>query len=218
MTGFLAGRSELWLRVFSAIVLLSVFLPILWIGGLPFLILCAALSAIMAYEWFSISGRSFPWLLGGLVYCAIPVLLLPPIRNAVAPDGLILIVFLFLTVWATDIAAYFSGRKFGGPKLLPKVSPKKTWSGAIGGFLAAMVIAYLYIRFTDELEAAIFVPLAGILSVFSQAGDLFESWMKRRFEVKDSSNLIPGHGGFLDRMDGLVTAAIPLGLYALLTL
>jgi len=111
-------------------------------------------------------------------------------------------------VWGTDIAAYFTGRAIGGPKLAPRISPGKTWSGAVGGAVIAMIAgtALIYV-----VEGAFLWPvafLALILSIISQSGDLFESYIKRRFGVKDSSHLIPGHGGVMDRVDGLVFASI----------
>jgi phosphatidate cytidylyltransferase len=118
------------------------------------------------------------------------------------------VLFLFLVVWASDIGAYMAGRAFGGPKLWPAVSPNKTWSGAAGGLLAAMLIALATAAFfTPGASAIAVVAVAGLLGVASQAGDLLESAIKRHFDVKDSSRLIPGHGGLLDRMDGVLAAA-----------
>ena len=150
------------------------------------------------------------WIGLGALYCAIPVFALPIVRES---GGIALLVLLFFAVWGTDIGAYFAGRRFGGPKLLPAVSPKKTWSGAIGGALAAVILAYIVARMSAELAIWPAILLAFVLSVISQAGDLFESWVKRIHDVKDSSNLIPGHGGVLDRVDGLVTAALALALW-----
>ena len=122
--------------------------------------------------------------------------------------GALLILFLFLVVWVTDIAAYFVGRRLGGPKLWRRVSPGKTWSGAIGGFLAALAVGY-GVALASGLSTPLgWVVASGLLSVFSQVGDLFESALKRRFGVKDSGRIIPGHGGVMDRIDGLVGAAI----------
>lgn len=127
--------------------------------------------------------------------------------------GLEALLFVFAVVWVTDSAAYFAGRGFGGPKLWPAVSPGKTWSGAIGGTaggLVAGLVAGLLIGAPVTLELAL---VAVGLSAFSQVGDLFESAVKRRFGVKDSSNLIPGHGGLMDRVDALIFA---LGAAALI--
>jgi phosphatidate cytidylyltransferase len=116
--------------------------------------------------------------------------------------------FLFAVVWATDILAYFTGRAFGGPLLWARVSPKKTWSGALGGLIGAGAagIAVAYGSGIGNLAAI--ATLALLLSVLSQAGDLFESAVKRRFAAKDASGLIPGHGGVMDRLDGFMVAAL----------
>ncbi len=114
-------------------------------------------------------------------------------------------------MWATDIFAYFVGRAVGGPKLAPHISPGKTWSGAIGGTAAAVIAAALVGLWLPQ-SSTLLGLLALALSVVSQAGDLFESWVKRRAGVKDSSHLIPGHGGVMDRVDGLVAAAVALYL------
>ena len=118
------------------------------------------------------------------------------------------VLFLFLVVWASDIGAYAAGRCFGGPKLWPAVSPNKTWSGAVGGLLAAILIGLAAaLSLTPWAPAPSVVAVAALLGVASQAGDLLESAIKRHFHVKDSSSLIPGHGGLLDRLDGVLAAA-----------
>lgn len=141
----------------------------------------------------------------------------PPAGSWYEDRGLILMAYLLTVVWATDIAAYFVGRRFGGPKLLPVVSPKKTWSGSLGGVAAAAFIGVIFGYSPVGFDVLAGVALAIVLSVVAQAGDLFESWIKRRYRVKDSSRLIPGHGGFMDRVDGLVAAAVPLAIYVALT-
>ncbi|MEE9314688.1 MAG: phosphatidate cytidylyltransferase [Rhizobiaceae bacterium] len=147
--------------------------------------------------------------LGGL-YCAIPAIAFPVIRES---GSFALLMFVFCVVWATDIAAYFSGRQFGGPKLMPAVSPKKTWSGAAGGLVGAILVGFIFQAIVPQFnDWNTLWAFAALLSVASQIGDLFESWVKRKFNVKDSSQLIPGHGGFLDRVDGLVAAAFPVAL------
>ncbi|MES2712741.1 MAG: phosphatidate cytidylyltransferase [Pseudomonadota bacterium] len=125
------------------------------------------------------------------------------------------VLFLLLVVWASDIGAYMAGRAFGGPKLMPSVSPNKTWSGAAGGLLLAVVVGVIAARLLapgDYLTAA---PVAVLLSVMAQAGDLLESAIKRHFAVKDTSSLIPGHGGLLDRLDGVLSAAPVAAMLAL---
>jgi len=151
----------------------------------------------------------------GVLYALAFALITPALRD-LPQIGLGLILWSFAVVWFTDIAAYFTGRTFGGPKLMPSVSPKKTWSGAIGGALAGMLGGYLIWRLVPGLQGlsaagpVVAASLAG--SIVSQAGDLFESSLKRRFGTKDSSHLIPGHGGFLDRLDGYWAVLVLAGL------
>ena len=116
-------------------------------------------------------------------------------------------IFLFAVVWASDIVAYFIGRTIGGPKLAPQISPKKTWSGAVGGVVAAIAVAMVFAQPLTLTSGLALGSIAVMLSVVAQAGDLFESALKRRFGAKDSGHLIPGHGGLMDRLDGFVTAA-----------
>jgi len=148
------------------------------------------------------------WLAFGLLYIGIAGVALIHLRGDVAA-GRVNVLFLFLVVWASDIGAYLAGRRFGGPKLAPAVSPNKTWSGAVGGLLAALVVGLLAAAAMEpsSLPVGRVLLVTLVLSAISQAGDLFESWLKRRFQVKDSSALIPGHGGLLDRLDGVLSAA-----------
>ena len=133
------------------------------------------------------------------------------------------LILILLVVWVTDIGGYFAGRGIGGPKLWPRVSPKKTWAGAVGGFAASLAVAagFVVIGFAEVeppqgLELGPVLLLGASLSIISQLGDLFESAVKRRFGVKDSSQLIPGHGGLLDRLDGFVAAVIAAAIFGLL--
>ena len=123
------------------------------------------------------------------------------------PNGLWYVLLLLIVVVATDVGAYLTGRSLGGPKLAPAISPSKTWSGSAGGLVFSMACVGLFTELLGGLSLP-FVALAALLSVFAQAGDLFESWLKRRAGVKDSGNSIPGHGGFFDRLDGYL-AALP---------
>jgi phosphatidate cytidylyltransferase len=129
--------------------------------------------------------------------------------------GLAALMLVLLIVWATDIGGYFAGRGLGGPKLWPRVSPKKTWAGAIGGFVASLVVAtgFAALGFGKLIPLLL---LAAVLSIVSQVGDLFESAVKRKFGVKDSSHIIPGHGGLLDRLDGFVFAVVVAALIGFL--
>ena len=129
--------------------------------------------------------------------------------------GFLALMFVLLIVWVTDIGGYFAGRGIGGPKLWPRVSPKKTWAGAIGGFVASLAVACGFAAF-DLGKAGPLLLLGAVLSVVSQCGDLFESAVKRRFGVKDSSHIIPGHGGLMDRLDGFVAAVVVAAIFGLL--
>lgn len=157
------------------------------------------------------------WAALGVVYAGFAGLATAEIR-ANSTIGLVAMAYLLAIVWATDIFAYFCGRALGGPKLAPKISPGKTWSGAIFGMFAGTAAGTAVALLTVE-RGGLWVPLiAAILSVTSQLGDLFESWMKRRCAVKDSGRLIPGHGGVMDRVDGLVFAAFTAFLIAVVAL
>lgn len=139
----------------------------------------------------------------GIAYVGLPALALLYLRGL--PQGLLIAFWVLASVWATDIGAYFAGRTFGGPKLAPTISPNKTWSGLVGGIVAALIVGLLLSRFAGlPLQLAIASP---ILAVIAQIGDLYESGLKRQAGVKDSGTILPGHGGVLDRLDGLVPAA-----------
>lgn len=149
----------------------------------------------------------------GVAYALSFALVTPALRE-MPGIGLALIIWTFAVVWFTDIAAYFTGRALGGPKLMPRVSPKKTWSGALGGAVAGTlcgtaVWAFFFPGLPSGLWPVLAVSFAA--SAASQAGDLFESSIKRRFGAKDSSHLIPGHGGFLDRLDGYWAVLVFVG-------
>lgn len=149
--------------------------------------------------------RKADWIMGGLVYAAVAGMA-PGILRESGNEGLAVLGFVICIVWATDIFAYFAGRTFGGPKLMPMVSPKKTISGAVGGLAAGMLLGSAFSYWLTGEVSFFLVILAGLLSIVGQAGDLFESWIKRRFGVKDSGRLIPGHGGLMDRIDGLIVS------------
>jgi len=148
------------------------------------------------------------WSAAGLFYAGFSTVSLDFLRAD--GKGLMTLLFLFAVVWATDIFAYFTGRALGGPKLAPKISPSKTWSGAIGGALCAVIAGTVIAAISGSVYGTSVVSVALLLSVASQFGDLFESWVKRKFGRKDSSHIIPGHGGVMDRVDGLVIAAMAL--------
>ena len=145
------------------------------------------------------------WCAAGLVYAA-AILIAPVLLRRDLSLGFAAILFLFVIVWLTDITAYFVGRAVGGPKLLPRVSPKKTWSGAIGGTLAGVAGGVILASQFGVDGLAPVAVVALVLSIVSQVGDLAESAIKRQFNAKDASQLIPGHGGLMDRLDGFVAA------------
>jgi phosphatidate cytidylyltransferase len=147
------------------------------------------------------------WCAAGLVYAA-ALLIAPVLLRRDASFGFAAILFLFVIVWLTDITAYFVGRAAGGPKLMPRVSPNKTWSGAIAGTVASMIGGVIVASQFDIGGLAAAAVVAFVLSVVSQVGDLAESAVKRQFNAKDASQLIPGHGGLMDRLDGFVAAAV----------
>lgn len=159
---------------------------------------------VVAVVLAAVKGRGY-WLAGGIFYAGLSGISLAALRGS-DRDGLVTMLFIFAVVWATDIFAYFIGRAIGGPKLAPPISPGKTWSGAIGGTLASVLAGLAVVYLAGEPVGFGLVAVILLLSIASQIGDLFESWIKRRFGVKDSSRLIPGHGGVMDRVDGLVSA------------
>ena len=171
-------------------------------GNLSIAIMIVALGVLAGIVT---AGKHAPAVAGGLLYAS-ALLMAAAVLRADDKYGFIAILFLFAVVWGTDIGGYFSGRAFGGPKLAPSISPKKTWSGAIGGTLvgvgAAVAVAKLF-TLSNPLMIGI---VAVVLSVASQCGDLFESGLKRRFDAKDARGLIPGHGGVMDRLDGFIFA------------
>jgi phosphatidate cytidylyltransferase len=199
-------QSNLALRVASAAVLGPVAVAAAYFGGWAFALFWAAAALATAWEWTRmVSGPA--WIMTGIVYAA-AMFVAPVILRGDPAFGLLSIVMLFAVVWSTDIFGYFGGRSLGGPKLMPAVSPKKTWSGAIAGTLGATIVAVLIAKLFGSFNTIAIAGVALLLSVCGQAGDLFESWVKRKFNVKDSSQLIPGHGGAMDRLDGFWAAAV----------
>jgi phosphatidate cytidylyltransferase len=158
------------------------------------------------------AGRQSPLVAGGIVYAS-ALLVAPVMIRADAAYGFAAILMLFAVVWGTDIGGYFSGRAFGGPKLAAAISPKKTWSGAIGGTIVGITAAIGIVSLFAITNAVMVGVIALMLSIASQAGDLFESWLKRRFDAKDASGLIPGHGGVMDRLDGFIFAVTVAALF-----
>ena len=156
---------------------------------------------------------------GGMVYLGWPLLAIAYFRDS-ALGGFVLL-YVFLTVWAVDIFAMFSGKLFGGPRMAPRISPNKTWAGLMGAVVGATMVALITYYFSNALVSLrptlpVILLLSGLLAVVSQMGDLFESALKRKYDLKDTGSILPGHGGVLDRVDGLIGALIFLHLIVLL--
>ncbi|MGE4323448.1 MAG: phosphatidate cytidylyltransferase [Sphingobium sp.] len=202
------SREQKRMAMFAVSVPLAILCPLA--AGVSWL---AGALMMAAFFFVALAGRSIALALGVLYIC-LPVMALLFLRGQGA-DGLLLAFWALALVWATDIGAYFAGRSIGGPKLAPLVSPSKTWSGLAGGVLAALLTGFILYRFAGlpiQLAAA-----SGLLAVAAQLGDLLESAMKRRAGVKDSGTILPGHGGVMDRLDGVVVAA-PLAAMLFLVL
>lgn len=209
--------ADLGLRVVSAGVLAPVGLAAVWFGGIAFAIAVAAVVAGLAIEWLILCRRrgGAAWYVAGLAYFLLAGAAILWLRAA-PMVGRADVLFLLLIVWAGDIGAYLVGRLIGGPRLAPQISPGKTWSGAAGGLLASIAVGLLAAHLlSGTMTVWRGVLIAGLLGVVAQAGDLLESYVKRRLNVKDSSHLIPGHGGLFDRLDGVLAAAPVAALLAL---
>jgi phosphatidate cytidylyltransferase len=224
-------------RAISAAALAPVALACVWFGGLAFALLIGAALVLVVAEWVPLCRRArAPWMLaGGTIWMVLAAAALLWVR-ADPTTGRANLLFLILLIWASDIGAYLVGRLVGGARLAPLISPGKTWSGAAGGIAAALAVgwgaAWMLPSGGDpaEIGAAWIAPawtapgwiapawiaiVVLVLCVIGQLGDLAESWAKRRFGVKDSGTLIPGHGGLLDRLDALIAVAPFAALLAL---
>lgn len=237
-----ARKSDLGVRTVSALVMVAVAGTALWFGGLIWSLFAVAIMIGVLWEWRClIAGiTASPIKRGlcnaaGIAYVGFATWMLVALR--VRPDGALNVLQIVGAVIATDVGAYFAGRTFGGPKIAPRISPSKTWAGLIGGMIASGLIFAcwaLYFRSLMESRLELFGvgPGAGsagapsvwsaafggaLVAVIAQAGDFFESWMKRRAGVKDSSHLIPGHGGLFDRLDGLLAVSFVAGILLLLS-
>ena len=185
------------------------------VAGRPALAIAGAVVAsALVYVFARRGGRDHPWwIAAGPLYIGLPAVALIWLRGG-DEQGRQLILWLLLTVWATDIGAFFAGRLIGGPLLAPRISPKKTWAGLVGAIVSAGLVGVVASAVDSQAPATVLLAAAGaILAIVAQAGDLGESWVKRRFGAKDSSQLIPGHGGLFDRVDGLITAAVVLAVW-----
>lgn len=219
----LARKSDLGVRTLSAIVMIVVAGGALWLGGWVWAVFVALVAMGVLWEWRGLVRR-FPvgvvaratWNLGGFIYVGLGSAFLLMLRNEFF--GIAPVMILVSLVIATDVGAYAAGRTIGGPRIAPKISPSKTWAGLGGGIVGATIVYIVMGNLVFApvgVEGSFVAPpiwqtillslLAGaVTATVAQAGDFFESWMKRRAGVKDSGKLIPGHGGLFDRVDGLL--------------
>jgi len=184
------------------------------LGEFRIALMLIAVGAATSFAFAALTARNRLWPLLAVPYFALPCLAIVWLRFD-ASAGAALVYWLLASIWATDTGAYAVGRTVGGPKLSPRISPKKTWSGLIGGIVAAVLVGGVTAWSVGLASPVAAAAISGLIAVWSQVGDLCESAVKRHFGVKDSSRLIPGHGGFLDRLDGLLFAA-PLAAAAVL--
>jgi phosphatidate cytidylyltransferase len=195
-------------RTLSAIAMAVITLLCVSQGGLIFIAFVILLALLTMKEWENLTEYQMLILqLGGYPYIIFPCTCLIWLRNlSTAQDahvGLVLVIALMAVISATDIGAYFTGKRIGRHKLAPAISPKKTWEGLMGGVTSAGVVALLFSPYIHIPHSAFYAIAMGVfIGVLAQIGDLFKSWVKRLAGVKDSGNLIPGHGGILDRLDG----------------
>ena len=230
----LKPRSDLGIRTISGVIMMSVAIAAIWFGGYAFMALVVLVGLGVLWEFSKLvlgfaesTGARAVWLVGGLFYVGLACFTLLVFS---APFfGMTPAIMLIAGVIGTDVGAYFAGRTFGGPKIAPKISPSKTWSGLFGGMIGAGLLmigiqALIYWGRLDQRDHSDIylayswqrLALTGlVLAAIAQAGDFFESWMKRRAGVKDSGRLIPGHGGLFDRTDGLIAVAFAAGLIIL---
>lgn len=197
-----------WALVAVALAIVSV---AIWFGATASLLAMLAGVVIVHIAGHAEGVEEPRWLTLGVGAVGAPCAALIWLR-ADAADGLATCLWLIATVWATDIGAYFAGRAIGGPRLAPSISPKKTWAGLAGGMVSAGLVGWATALIVNEADVVVLVPLGAALAVVAQIGDLSESGFKRHFGVKDAGRLIPGHGGLLDRVDGLITTAPAVAL------
>ncbi|MDJ1406860.1 MAG: phosphatidate cytidylyltransferase [Candidatus Midichloria sp.] len=218
-------KADILKRSLSALILLPLFLFALYEGGLLYSALIIGLGSIIIYEWFSIVYKAnvikprqkYKWYILGIVYLLLATISMLFLRNQPCIKFAFdykLLLWVCIIVWTTDIAAYFVGITAGGPKILPKVSPSKTWSGLCGALVFSVLSHEIAIRtvvtelFNPKINILIAWSVVTLTSLIAQVGDFAESAFKRYFQIKDSSHIIPGHGGVMDRMDGLIMVCI----------
>jgi phosphatidate cytidylyltransferase len=197
--------------VMTGAAMLAIAAPFLALRNIDVAMLVLALG-VVAVAFRASAPRS--WAIAGFLY-AVGAQVSSILVRLDRAEGFVALIFIFLVVWCTDIGGYFAGRTIGGAILWPRVSPNKTWAGAVGGFVASLMVAAGF-AVSGFGKMGPLLMIAAALSVASQLGDLFESAVKRRFGVKDSSHIIPGHGGLMDRLDGYVAAVVLAAILGIL--
>ena len=216
-TASLSDRRSMFMSIMATVVLIALYFSYYsQLYQSVMVVICGAF-LIMIMGSLLNQGKDLFWLFLGPLCIGLPVISFEYIRNIPA-DGFEFAISLFFVIWATDIGAYFSGKTFGGPKIAPAISPNKTWAGLIGGMVAAAITAFCMVNFLIIVDVTPFaiILLGAASAVLAQAGDFAESAWKRKFGIKDASNLIPGHGGVLDRLDGVLFVAPGLLILLLL--
>ena len=230
------ARSDLKVRTLSALVMVALSGFALAVGGYAWLLFVVFVAAGVLWEWSKLARAITPkpwaralWLAAGFVYVVGAAEVLMILRlSGFGLLGVLPVLFVLGAVIFTDVGAYFAGRTFGGPKIAPGISPSKTWSGLAGGMLGATLFIFALSRgvipyigahadtyYVTGVTTGLFgkaLVFGALIAIVAQAGDFFESWMKRRAGVKDSGTMIPGHGGLFDRVDGLLAVCFVLGV------
>ncbi|RYE14081.1 MAG: CDP-archaeol synthase [Rickettsiales bacterium] len=211
-------KNNLFIRIITAMVMLPPLLFFIYIGGILFTGFIVVVSVLMAFEWYKMISQQKDkyftlWQVIGLIYITLPCASMIWLREQ--DKGREIIFWLISVVFATDIMAYFVGKTFGGWKIAPKISPNKTWSGLLGGVCAAAIVGIITSRIYHSNNPKYLIGLSIILAIYAQTGDFFESWIKRKFNIKDTGNIIPGHGGIMDRVDGIVPVAPKVAMIVL---
>ena len=198
------------LQRYCALIFLILVLVAAYSDSIPTALMILGAGVLLVAAWELVANRTI-WSPVLLAYSALPFFAMSEMRGA-EESGFLLILVLFGCVWGADVFAYFSGKTIGGPKLAPKISPKKTWAGFFGGLTGGLIVAAAVALIAGYRPGADFAILVIVCGLISQIGDLAESVVKRKFNIKDSGNFIPGHGGVLDRIDGLIPSAVFLWL------
>mgnify|MGYP001426505702 CR=1 FL=1 len=201
---------ELKLRILSAIILVPPVIAAIHFGAPYFEVMVCIGGAILIYEICSVSSGQLSWSIPAIIYVLVALLALLFLHSQ-NQYGAVTLYCLFVLVWTSDTVAYFFGRAIGGPKLAPRLSPNKTWSGFFGAVIGAALVG-IAIAYYNNFNYFTCFLVSACLGAISQCGDLIESFYKRQFDKKDMSNLIPGHGGLSDRVDGLLAVASVYGL------